>query len=114
MLKDELAGGEQYPILMAGLGVAIGPAGFTAGLLFSAATTALSLAQCSHRVMGRLGVELWQIREIGKADSSGWFDGSSKSAFHIGSYFLVDPYRANGQVHAKGWLIHEERTELTL
>ncbi len=42
MLNNELAGGEQYPILMATLGVAIGPAGFTAGLLFSAATTALT------------------------------------------------------------------------
>jgi hypothetical protein len=113
-LNTELLGGEQYPVLTAVLGTAAGAVSGGAGLLFTIATTGLSLSQTAQRVLARLGDELWQVEEIGKANSSGWFDGNTKSAYHIGSYFLVDPHRGTGPVQSKGWLIHEERRELTL
>ncbi len=113
-LNTELLGGEQYPVLTAVLGTGVGLVTAGGGILFTAATTALSLANTAQRVLARLGDELWQIEEIGKSNSSRWFDGNTQSAFHVGSYFLVDPHRAGGNVRSKGWLIHEERTELTL
>ncbi|MGD8941224.1 MAG: hypothetical protein PVJ72_17715 [Gammaproteobacteria bacterium] len=106
-LNTALLGGESYPILTALLGTAAGIASFGAGLLFTAATTGLSLAQTSQRVLARSGDEIWQVEEIGKVR-----DGGSLNAVHVNAYFLVDPYR--GQSYAKGWLIHEEREELSL
>lgn len=113
-LNTELLGGEQYPVLLAVLGTAAGVASFGGGLVFTIATTAMSLAVTVQRVLGRMGDEIWQIEEIGKDTSTGFFGGSSTKAVHVGSYFLVDPYRAPGAVRTKGWLIHEERHDLTL
>lgn len=113
-LNTQLLGGEQYPVLTAVLGTVAGLASAGAGLLFAVATTALSVSQTSQRVLARLGDELWQVEEIGKSTSSGIFSGETTNAVHVGSYFLVDPHRAAGPVRTKGWLIHEERTELTL
>lgn len=113
-LNTELLGGEQYPVLLAVLGTAAGAASGGAGLVFTIATTALSLHVTVQRVLGRMGDEIWQIEEIGKESSTGFFGGVTTKAVHIGSYFLVDPYRAPGSVRSKGWLIHEQRTELTL
>lgn len=102
-LNTALLGGTSYPILTAVLGTIAGVASMGAGLLFTAASTALSVAQTSQRVLARAGDELWQVEEIGKVKSD---------VVHVGSYFLVDPYRGRGQSRIKGWLIHEERTEL--
>jgi len=103
-LNTALLGGKSYPILNAVLGTAAGAVSMGAGLLFTVASTALSLAQTSQRVLARSGDELWQVEEIGKKESR---------IIHVGSYFLVDPYRGRGgQSRIKGWLIHEERTEL--
>lgn len=113
-LNTELLGGEQYPILTATLGTAAGIASFGAGLLFTVGTTALSLAVTVQRVLARMGDELWQIEEIGKESTTGFFGGVETKAVHVGSYFLVDPYRGPGNVRSKGWLIHEQRTELNL
>lgn len=106
MLNNQLLGGNSYPVLTAVLGTAAGIASFGAGLLFTVGTTALTLSQTAQRVLARAGDELWQVEEIGKVRS-----GASFRPVHVGSYFLVDPFRA--QSLAKGWLIHEERTELT-
>jgi len=114
MLNTALMGGTSYPILEAVLGTVTGAVSAGAGLLFTVAGTALSLSKTSQRVLARLGDELWQVEEIGKDKTSKWFDGDAKGAVHIASYFLVDPYRGRGPVKSKGWLIHEERTELTL
>ena len=113
-LNTQLLGGEQYPILTAVLGTVAGLASAGAGLLFAVATTALSASVTSQRVLARLGDEVWQVEEIGKSTSSGIFSGETTNAVHVGSYFLVDPHRAAGPVRTKGWLIHEERTELRL
>jgi hypothetical protein len=107
MLNTELLGGDSYPILTAVLGTAAGVASGGAGLLFTIATTAIDSSRTVQRVLARPGDELWQVEEIGKIRS-----GSSPTVIHVGSYFLVDPYR--GQAPAKGWLIHEERQALTL
>lgn len=102
-LNTALLGGKSYPILTAVLGTIAGAASAGAGLLFTVTSTALSVAQTSQRVLARAGDELWQVEEIGKTKSA---------VVHVGSYFLVDPYRGRGQSRIKGWLIHEERTEL--
>jgi hypothetical protein len=102
-LNTALLGGRNYPILTAVLGTITGAASGGAGLLFTVTSTALSLSQTSQRVLARGGDELWQVEEIGKIGSEVW---------HVGSYFLVDPYRHRGPSRTKGWLIHEERTEL--
>jgi hypothetical protein len=40
-------------------------------------------------------------------------DGTGYKAVHINSYWLVDPYRGQ-TTYDKGWLIHEERGDVTL
>lgn len=106
-LNTALLGGQSYPVLTAVLGTAAGMASFGAGLLFTVATTGLSVTQKSQRILARGGDEIWQVEEIGKIR-----DGSDYTVTHINSYFLVDPYRK--QNLAKGWLIHEERSLVTL
>jgi hypothetical protein len=104
-LNTALLGGTSYPILSAVLGTMVGAASGGAGFLFTVASTALSLSQTSRRVLARAGDELWQVEEIGKSGSE---------VVHVGSYFLVDPFRGKGISKTKGWLIHEERTVLSL
>jgi len=102
-LNTALLGGESYPVLTAVLGTAVGVASGGAGLLFTVATTGLSLANTAQRVLARTGDEIWQIEEIGKVGNK---------AMYVSSYFIVDPYRTHSQ--NKGWLIHEEREEVIL
>jgi hypothetical protein len=104
-LNTALLGGTSYPILTAVLGTIVGVASGGAGLLFTIASTAISMSQTSHRVLARGGDEIWQVEEIGKTGSK---------AVHVGSYFLVDPYRSRSQSRTKGWLIHEERNKLDI
>ncbi|MCB1745690.1 MAG: hypothetical protein H6977_14725 [Gammaproteobacteria bacterium] len=104
-LNSELLGGNSYPILDAVLGATAGAVAVGAGYVFTIVSTALNLSKTSHRVLARPGDELWQVEEIGKQDSS---------VVHVGSYFLVDPYRSQGASGFKGWLIHEQRTELDI
>ncbi len=115
MLNTSLLGGTSYPILTATLGTAAGLVSMGAGLLFTVVTTGLSLTQTAQRVLARGGDEIWQVEEIGKAKDSSMFGSGGMQAVHVGSYFLIDPFRQNvGGPHPKGWLIHEERTVLTL
>ncbi|WP_347330851.1 hypothetical protein [Marinimicrobium locisalis] len=104
-LNHALSGGDSYPILTATLGVGAGIASFGAGLVFSAATTAVSLNQRSHRILARPGDEIWNVEEIGKVS-----EGGASKVIYVSSFFIVDPYRE--QAHGKGWLIHEERMEV--
>jgi len=104
-LNTSLLGGESYPILEVVLGTIAGAVSAGAGLLFTVASTGLNLARTSQRVLGRAGDEIWQVEEIGKTGSD---------VIHVGSYFLVDPYRSKGDSNVKGWLIHEERNELDI
>lgn len=113
-LNTALLGGASYPILEAVLGTFVGTVSAGAGLLFTVASTALNIARTTQRVLAREGDEIWQVEEIGRAKKTGWASGDSVVAVHVGSYFLVDPYRSSGNARHKGWLIHEERTELTL
>ena len=106
-LNTALLGGNGYPVLTAVLGTAAGIASFGAGLFFAAATTGISMSQKARRVLARGGDEIWQVEEIGRVR-----DGSGYKAMHVNSYFIVDPYRR--QSFTKGWLIHEERSEVTL
>ncbi len=111
-LNTSLLGGESYPVLTATLGTAAGIASFGAGLIFTVAATGLSLSQTSQRVLARPGDEIWQIEEIGKVLDGGAFGSGGYKAVHVLSYFLVDPYRR--QAPRKGWLIHEDRNDITL
>jgi hypothetical protein len=111
-LNTALLGGQSYPILDAVIGATVGVASGFAGLLFSAATTALDLQKTSQRVLARSGDEIWHVEEIGKVRN-----GSSYKAVYVSSYFIVDPFRGHSlhtHSNGKGWLIHEEREELTL
>jgi len=102
-LNRELLGGESYPILTTALGIATGMVSGGASLLFTLATTGLSLARTTSKVLARPGDEIWHIEEIGKAGNK---------AIYVSAFFIVDPYRK--QAPGKGWLIHEEREELVL
>jgi len=106
-LNTALLGGESYPVLNWFLGAAAGMASGGAGFIFSVTTTAIDMGKTSHRVLARSGDEIWQVEEIGKVTS-----GADVKVMHVNSYFLADPYRGHAQ--GKGWLIHEERSELTL
>ena len=112
ILNTALLGGKSYPVLTATLGTAAGIASFGAGLIFTVAMTGLSLAQTSQRALARAGDEIWQIEEIGKVLDDGVLGSGKYKAVHVLSYFLVDPYRR--QAPRKGWLIHENRNDITL
>lgn len=105
MLNTALLGGESYPILSAVAGTVAGAISGGAGLLFTIGTTALDASRTTQRVLARPGDELWLVEEVGKRRN-----GNAYSVVHIGSYFLVDPYRRQSTV--QGWLIHESRTEI--
>ena len=102
-LNQDLLGGESYPVLTAVLGIAAGVVSGGAGLLFTIATTGLTLGNTTKRVLARPGDEVWHIEEIGKMGNK---------PVYISAFFLVDPFRK--QAPNKGWLIHEEREELLL
>lgn len=114
-LNVGLQGGQSYPVLttVAGtvLGFALGPIGgagaLVGGLLFTTATTGVSLSRTARKVMGRGGDEIWHVEEIGRSRSN---------AIHVSSFFLVDPFRVGDpQVNSrKAWLIHEDRNVLSL
>lgn len=107
MLNTALLGGESYPLLTALLSTVV-PGGAGVSLLFSAATLAIDMSRSAQRILARPGDELWQVEEIGKAQS-----GGAMAVVHVGSYFLFDPYRG-AAAQGKGWLMHEERHELSL
>ena len=98
-----MLGGESYPILTTALSIAGSVVSGGASLLFSLATTGLSLTKTTSKVLARLDDEIWHIEEIGK---------EGNKAVYLSAFFIVDPYRK--QALSKGWLIHEEREELIL
>ncbi len=102
-LNKELLGGESYPVLTATLSLATGIISGGAGLIFTLATTGLALTKTTSKVLARPGDEIWHIEEIGKVNNI---------AIYVSAFFIVDPYR--NQTFNKGWLIHEEREEITL
>ncbi len=102
-LNNELLGGESYPVLTATLDIATGVVSGGAGLLFTLATTGLTLANTTSRVLARTGDEIWHIEEIGKVGNK---------ATYVSAFFIVDPFRK--QTPGKGWLLHEEREEIIL
>jgi hypothetical protein len=102
-LNTALLGGESYPILTTALSIAGGFASTLGGILFSVATTGLSLANTSRRVLARPGDEIWHVESIGKVNNK---------AIYVSSFILTDPFRR--QSPCKGWLIHEEREEVIL
>jgi hypothetical protein len=55
-----------------------------------------------------MGDEIWQVEEIGKIR-----EGTGFVPVHINSFWLVDPFRGQS-TYNKGWLIHEERHDLSL
>ena len=90
-------------MLTAILGVVAGGASVGAGCIFTAATTALSVANIPQKVLARVDDEVWHVEEIGR---------SGNEAVHISSFFLADPFRLT--TLSKGWLIHEERRKVIL
>lgn len=72
-------------------------------LLFSLINTGLSLANTAGNVLARQGDEIWHQENIGKVGNK---------IIYVSAYFIVDPYRKTAI--DKGWLIHEEREEVTL
>ncbi len=105
VLNDALLGERSYPILMAALGIAAGTVA-GAGLIFTATTTALSYANTAQRILARAGDEIWHVEEIGR---------EGDKPVYVSAFFIQDPYRAGTpRAPAKGWLIHEERTDVYL
>ena len=109
ILNTALLGGNSYPVLTAVLGTAAGFASTPVGLFFAAASTTIDVTKKAQRILGRMGDEIWQIEEIGKIRDKNTF-----KPVHINSYWLVDPFRSRHSATNKGWLIHEERNDLTL
>ncbi len=102
-LNKELLGGESYPILTTVLGIATGVVSAGAGLVFTLSNTGLSLANTASKVLARPGDEIWHHEKIGK---------EGNKIIYVSAFFIVDPYRRTSTT--KGWLIHEEREELSL
>jgi len=104
-LNTALLGGTNYPILTAVIGTVAGVASLGAGVLFTAGTTALTMANPIQRVLARPDDEIWQVEVIGKTGGD---------AVYVSAYFLVDPYRNTSRNPYKGWLVHEERWDMLL
>jgi len=102
-LNHDLSGGDSYPVLTTALGIATGAFSGGVSILFSVGVTGLSLAQKASKVLARQADEIWHIEEIGK---------EGDKAVYVSSFFIVAPFRKNSK--SKGWLIHEERHDLTL
>jgi|GEM_PF-3527037 len=102
-LNKDLLGGESYPILTTALGIATGAVSAGAGLVFTLANTGLSLANTASKVLARPGDEIWHHEKIGK---------EGDKIIYVSAFFIVDPYRRTSST--KGWLIHEEREEISL
>lgn len=102
-LNTALLGDQGYPVLTTVLSIGGGFASTFGSILFSVATTGLSISNTSRRVLARPGDEIWHIESIGKV---------ANEPVYISSYFLADPYRR--QHPCKGWLIHEEREQVIL
>lgn len=113
-LNTALKGGTSYPILTAVLGVAAGAVSAGAGLLFTATTLGVDLGRRNTDVLARVGDEIWHVEEIGKVFEDNLLFPDRYVPTHVTSYFLVDPYRSAGQSTVKGWLLHEDRTEVVL
>lgn len=62
--------------------------------MFTVATTALSMANTSSRVLARDGDEIWRVEEIGKATV-----GGRAAPTYLLAYFLVDPFRVESIGH---------------
>ncbi len=107
-LNDALLGGADYPILSAVMGAAVGLGTRGAGFLFTVATTSLSVAKTTRRVLARDGDEVWRVEEIGKLTK-----GGEARAMYVIAYLLVDPHRSHS-MSSKGWLLHEVRYDLIL
>lgn len=107
-LNRALQGGKDYPILSSVTGALAGIVSSGAGFLFSAGSTGLSLSKTSPKVLARAGDEIYHVQEIGRGPGK-----DSDKVFSVSSFFLVDPYRKKSTGH-NGWLIHEDRDEVTL
>lgn len=108
-LNVALQGGKSYPILSLISGAIVGAASSGVGLLFSTTSTVASMSKYTHRVLARPGDQIWKVEELGKVKS-----GSEYQAVHVLSFFVIDPFRDGSKFRNRGWLIHEERTDVDL
>lgn len=113
-LNRQLKGGTTYPVLLFALSTAVGAASAGAGLLFGVSTLMVDLNRRDTDVLARKGDEVWAIEEIGRVYEDNTFSSDRWIAVHVMSYFLNDPFRAQGSNPEKGWLIHEHRTRVIL
>jgi hypothetical protein len=113
-LNKELKGGSAYPILEAVLAASVGLAETVAAAVFSVATLALSLNRRSNDVLARGGDEIWLVEEIGMGREENVLTADRRVPMHVAALFLTDPFRGQADVKTKGWLLHEERRNLTL
>ncbi len=105
MLNHQLSGGDSYPVLEFALGTSVGVSSGGAALVFSVACLGLSLSKTVYGVMARGEDEIWQVEQIGI---------NNGKTYHVSAYFLYDPNRNKSFKGGNGWLIHEEREELTV
>ncbi len=114
-LNEDLQGGETFPWLLFGLGLAftpLGAIGSVGGIVFGAATTAINGSRRTTQVMARAGDGIWHVEEVGRTHEDNYISEDRWLATHISSFFLVDPHRRH--MREKGWLIHEGRRLITL
>jgi len=113
-VNEGLKGGPSYPVLVFALGTAVGVASGGAGLIFGATTLMVDLGRRETDVLARKGDELWRVEEIGRVYENNTFSADRWIGMHITSYFLLDPFRSQGNNPDKGWLINEDRRRLLL
>ena len=79
-LNHELLGGDSYPVLTAILGTAAGVASLGGGLIFTVATTAISIANSPRKVLARVDDEIWHVEEVGR---------NKNKVEYVSSFFLA-------------------------
>jgi hypothetical protein len=105
-INKDLAGeGESNPVLACLLGLAMGPFGFTTGLIYTGLTTAMSITKDHQPIRVREGDVLQHIETVGIRNGK---------VEHQELIVLIDPFRAKAKRDVQQWIIHDKRLEVHL
>lgn len=106
-VNKTLQGGDSYPVLTSILGIAAGMVSAGAGLMWTAVTTGVALADNPYPVLVREGDEVWTVEVLTK-EKVGFFNEEFE-VMHNWYLLLVDTYRKEKGLGQHTWFLHEER-----
>ncbi|MEM7189317.1 MAG: hypothetical protein AAF439_06875 [Pseudomonadota bacterium] len=103
-INKQLGGGESHPVLVAGLGIAVGLVSGGAGIAFTVATTAIDIAKYTHPARARTGDAIDRYEVLGTRGGK---------VVHMDQLILVDLLRAKAGIKPSQWVIHCQYSDVT-